>query len=78
AMANDCPVLCSDTAVFHEVAADAAIYFDPLHPESLAGALDAFRHGDRQELLLRGRQNCARFSWDITAAKLADLYRDLV
>lgn len=33
AMASDCPVLCSDTAVFHEVAGDAAIYFDPLQPE---------------------------------------------
>ncbi len=78
AMANDCPVLCSDTAVFHEVAADAAIYFDALNPESLAGALDAFRHSNRQELLLRGRQNCARFSWNTAAAKLADLYRELV
>ena len=65
AMANDCPVLCSDTAVFHEVAADAAIYFDPCNPESLAAALAAFRHSNRQELLLRGRQNCARFSWDM-------------
>lgn len=77
AMASDCPVLCSDTAVFHEVAGDAAIYFDPLQPESLAAALDALRRSDRQELLWRGRQNCARFSWDITATKLANLYRDL-
>lgn len=78
AMAHDCPVLCSDIAVFREVAADAAIYFDPHNPHSLAAAMTALNHNKRQELLRCGRQNCGRFSWDITAAKLADLYRDLV
>lgn len=78
AMAHDCPVLCSDIAVFREVAADAAIYFDPRDLQSLTAAMTALEHSKRQALLHRGRQNCGRFSWDITAAKLADFYRDLV
>ncbi|MBU4404292.1 MAG: glycosyltransferase family 4 protein [Candidatus Aminicenantes bacterium] len=78
AMAHDCPVLCSDIAVFREVAADAAVYFDPHDPHSLSAAMTALHHSKRQELLRRGRHNCGRFSWDITAAKLVGFYRDLV
>jgi glycosyltransferase involved in cell wall biosynthesis len=78
AMGYDCPVLCSDIPVFREVAAAAAVYFDSRDPHSLAGAITALNHSKRQELLRHGRQNCGRFSWDITAAKLAELYRDLV
>lgn len=77
AMAHDCPVLCSDIAVFREVAADAAVYFDPRDPHSLAAAMDALHHGERQELLRRGRLNCGRFSWDESARALAQLYRSL-
>lgn len=77
AMAHDCPVLCSDIAVFREVAADAAVYFDPRDPHSLAAAIGTLQGGDRQEMIRRGRRNCGRFSWDSAAAKLAALYQDL-
>jgi len=78
AMAHDCPVLCSDIAVFREVAADAAIYFDPRDLQSLTAAIDTLQGGDRQEMIRRGRRKCGRFSWDIAAVKLVNLYRNLV
>lgn len=77
AMANDCPVLCSDIAVFREVAADAAVYFDPCDPHSLAAAMTTLDCSENQELLCRGRRNCGRFSWDESARAIAELYRNL-
>lgn len=39
AMANGCPVLSAQAGSLPEVCGDAAVYFDPLDPESLASAL---------------------------------------
>lgn len=75
AQANNCPLLCSDIDVFHEVAADAALYFDPRLGESLAEQVD--RVGEptrRKELLERGQENLLRFSWDKSAQQMLEVY----
>ena len=65
AMACDTPVLASDIAVFHEVAGDAARFFNPLDPRGVATALEEVgREGWRATLVARGRERVARFSWD--------------
>jgi len=75
AMANDCPVLCADTAIFHEIGGDAPVYFDPDSPQSLAQALDGLAGCDRLEMIRKGRLNVGRFSWDDSARALAQLYQ---
>jgi len=39
AAAEGCPIVCSDTPCFREVAGDCATYFDPAEPESIATAI---------------------------------------
>lgn len=77
AMANDCPVLCADTAIFHEIGGVAPVFFDPNSPASLGQALEGFERRDKKELIRRGRVNARRFSWDESARALAQLYRSL-
>jgi glycosyltransferase involved in cell wall biosynthesis len=77
AMANDCPVLCSDIAVFHEICCDAALYFDPSQSSSLAEVVAALDAVNREAMVQRGRLNVRRFSWDEAAKKLVALYQTL-
>ena len=77
AMLRDVPVACSDIPVLHEVAGDAAIYFDP---RSAQGALDALTSllsdpARAGELARRGRARADEFSWDRTATATLASYR---
>jgi glycosyltransferase involved in cell wall biosynthesis len=78
AMARGCPVLCSDLPVLHEVAGDAAIYFDPRDTASLAATISAaLADSDRLvELARLGRDRNDAFSWGRTAELTARTFRD--
>jgi glycosyltransferase involved in cell wall biosynthesis len=69
AMARSLPVACSGVSALPEVAGDAALLFDPLSTEAIAGAVAALLHDPalRARLVARGREQAARFSWDRTA-----------
>ncbi len=71
------PVLCSDIPVFHEVAGDAAVYFGPLNPRSIADAA-ALLLDPAQSFRLResGRENLRRFSWGQCADLTLEVYRE--
>ncbi len=68
AMANGCPVLAARAASIPEVCGDAALYFDPLDPASLADALRtaAADPGLRGRLVAAGRERLARYNWPPT------------
>jgi glycosyltransferase involved in cell wall biosynthesis len=73
ALASACPVACSDLPALHEVAGDAAEYFDPLEPESIAEATRrAIARGGTS-----GPERAARFTWDESAQKHEAVYREL-
>jgi glycosyltransferase involved in cell wall biosynthesis len=73
ALASACPVACSDLPGLHEVAGDAAEYFDPLEPESIAEATRrAIARGGTS-----GPERAARFTWDESAQKHEAVYREL-
>jgi glycosyltransferase involved in cell wall biosynthesis len=76
AMSAGCPVVCSRTGSLPEVCGDAAEYFDPHAPESIAVAIErvVMSPGRRQELITRGLQRSGEFSWDRCAAKTAAVY----
>jgi glycosyltransferase involved in cell wall biosynthesis len=76
AMAQGCPVLCSDIAVFREVCGDAAMYFDPLDAESLSGGLSALLEQPERARALSadGALRAARFSWQRCAEETLACY----
>jgi glycosyltransferase involved in cell wall biosynthesis len=69
AMTVGIPVIMSDIPVFREIAADAALYFDPANVQSIADTIIRVMTDD--ELLTtmteRGFQRAATFSWARTA-----------
>lgn len=76
AMMSDCPVICSNTTSLPEVAADAALYFDPLRPDQIADAMYRVLHdaGIRKELLTNGRSRAAEYSWRSTAEQTVAIF----
>jgi glycosyltransferase involved in cell wall biosynthesis len=78
AAAAGIPSALSDIPAFREVAGDAAAYFDPYDPSSLAGALAAVARPDVAARLVRtSASRLARFSWDAAADHHAAVYRSL-
>jgi glycosyltransferase involved in cell wall biosynthesis len=77
AQASGCLPLLSDIPVFHEVAGDAALFFNPLDPQSLARAVSLSYSPQAESLRENCRSNVANFSWDTTAALTLKYYRQL-
>jgi glycosyltransferase involved in cell wall biosynthesis len=72
-------VACSTAGSLPEVGGDGAIYFDPASVEATADAIrrclaDATL---RSQLILKGRENLARFSWEKTARETLAVYQDV-
>jgi glycosyltransferase involved in cell wall biosynthesis len=80
AMACGCPAIVSNVASLPEVCGDAAVYFNPLEPESIAEAIVRVLEepGLREALRGRGLERARRFTWETSARKtLATLERAL-
>jgi glycosyltransferase involved in cell wall biosynthesis len=73
AMACGCPVAASNVASIPEVCGDAAVYFDPLDPESIADGirrvLDSPPAG--------GSERAARYTWERCAREHDEVYAEL-
>jgi glycosyltransferase involved in cell wall biosynthesis len=69
AMACGCPAVVARAGALPEVCGDAAGYFDPLDPSSIADAIEQVLtdHGLREKLRCRGVERARRFSWDESA-----------
>ncbi len=73
AMACGCPVAASNVASIPEVCGDAAVYFDPLDPESIAdGIRTVLDHPPPG-----GIERAARFTWDECARRHDEVYAQL-
>ena len=71
------PVLCSNTTSLPEVAGNAAIYFNPSDPQSIADAIIEF-YADpslTMSMVEKGNEQLKNFSWAKTAAETLDLYK---
>ncbi len=80
AMAQGCPVVCSDRSSIPEVVAEAGEYFDPDSPESIAQAIEGVVYSTARaaELVAAGRQRAALFTWSRCAERHLEVYRTLV
>jgi glycosyltransferase involved in cell wall biosynthesis len=76
AMRYNVPILTSDRDFAHHLCRDAALYFDPLNPASIAKSMDAVmaNHELRQELVSNGRRLLASLpDWNEVAAQFVTL-----
>lgn len=74
AMACGLPVVASDRAAIPEVVGDAGLMADPDDWEAMAAAVRSLGPGPlRDEMVARGRRRAALLSWDVTAARTAEL-----
>ena len=76
AMSVGCPVICSNTSSFPEVAGEAALFHDPKSVEGLRGHLDRlFENREERELWGQaGLLQNAKFSWEQTARQTLEVY----
>jgi glycosyltransferase involved in cell wall biosynthesis len=80
AMASGLPVAASQTSSIPEVCRDAAVYFHPESPESMAEkVVSVIEDGElRKRLIARGKERARDFSWDKAAAETLQFYERLV
>jgi glycosyltransferase involved in cell wall biosynthesis len=80
AMASGTPVVCSRAGSLAEVVADAALTADPEDIEALAWHAGTVLTdgGVRSNMVARGLQHAARFSWQRTADEMIGGYRNLM
>jgi len=77
ALASGAPVICSNTTSLPEVAGEAALLVDPLDPAAMAAAMARLASGEvsRDSLRAAGPRQARRFSWEASARKLLEIYR---
>lgn len=75
AFAANCPVICSDIPVFHEVGGEAALYFKPDSPADLARAMkENINHRFTENTAIQR----AKFSWQRCAAETRNVYEKVL
>ena len=76
AMSAGCPVVTSKAGSLGEICEDAAEYFDPDEPESIAQSIERVVTSSerRQELIALGQIQIRKFSWDKCAKQTAAIY----
>jgi glycosyltransferase involved in cell wall biosynthesis len=79
AMACGCPVVCSDAASLPEAGGDAALYFEPDQPMVAAEHLVRLNtdSGHRARQIAVGLERVTRFTWQVHAARLNAIYREV-
>lgn len=75
AMASGAPVVASNRSSVPEVVGDAGLLVDPEDPRGFAEAVLRLRRDPalREQLVRRGRERAARFTWERTATATADV-----
>jgi glycosyltransferase involved in cell wall biosynthesis len=76
AMAHRCPVACANVSSMPEVVGDAAQHFDPDDIDSMQSAMEivCYDQARRDQLVARGLERIALFSWQRCAAETAAAY----
>lgn len=80
AQSRGVPVICSNTTSLPEVAGEGAYGVDPRDPESVADGVTAVLQDSelRRRLVVKGRENTSRFSWDRAAQETLAVFDSLM
>jgi glycosyltransferase involved in cell wall biosynthesis len=78
AMACGAPVVTSNVSSLPEVVGDAAVLVNPVNVFDIARGIREVLLDEalRADLILRGREQAARFSWESTARQALEVYRE--
>jgi len=72
------PVIISDLPVHHEIAGDAALFFNPDKPTELAKNVRKLEDGKlRSKMITAGYEQAGKFSWQKSAEKLNEVINSL-
>jgi glycosyltransferase involved in cell wall biosynthesis len=76
---NQCPVLLSNNSCFREVAADAAVFFDPNDENDLYNKLSniIYYSNNRQILIDKGKLRLKFYNWDKSAELSSIVYKSI-
>lgn len=79
AMSCGCPVVVSNVASLPEVCADAACYVDPYNVDDIADSINKILMNNelRNEMIQKGYQRQAEFSWESSARKLIEISENI-
>jgi glycosyltransferase involved in cell wall biosynthesis len=80
AMNCDCPVCCSNTSCFPEVAGNAAAYFDPYSLDSMCDVISSVLSDStyRTKLIKAGRIRRTLYTWQKCADAHKNIYKELM
>jgi glycosyltransferase involved in cell wall biosynthesis len=80
AMASGIPVAASQVSAIPEVCRDAAVYFQPENPESMAEKVASVIEDEdlRKRLIARGQERARDFSWEKAAAETLAFYESVM
>jgi glycosyltransferase involved in cell wall biosynthesis len=80
AQACGTPVISSDSTSLPEVLGDGAVYFDPDNINELEKRMIEVLQDEklREKLIGKGLENAKKFTWDQTAEKTLEVYRELL
>ena len=75
AIATDCPIAASDLPYAHDVARDAAVYFDPLSPKNIAQTVAATlsERDTIERMKTAGARLKEKYSYENIAHQIADV-----
>lgn len=78
AMLHGAPVISSNATCLPEIYGDAAHYFDPNNIQAMADALNAvlINTNLRDDLIYKGREQAAKYSWEKMAQETLSLYNE--
>lgn len=73
------PVVCSNLEIFHEVAGDGALFFDPNSPKEFAESVRKLGDSQtRKKLIVSGQRQAATFSWEKSATTIIRIGQTLL
>jgi glycosyltransferase involved in cell wall biosynthesis len=79
-MMHGAPVVSSNATCLPEVYGDAAHYFDPTDIQAMADTINEVLTDKelRQDLVTKGRQQAAKYSWQRTAEQTLNVYQEVL
>lgn len=80
AWGNGCPVVLSNSSCFPEIAADAAVYFNPMDPNNIREVISRFLADIhlREDVKTKSKERLKLFTWKNSASKLEQVYRNVL
>ncbi|WP_295772315.1 glycosyltransferase family 1 protein [uncultured Mucilaginibacter sp.] len=80
AFANQCPTICSNSSCLPEVAADAAVYFNPHEPEDIRQAVKKVLDNTslQQELKQKGSERLGHFTMEACVQNTIRVYQSVL